>query len=145
MNRFSFISLLIIVVAELMFLSSCGNEFGPNFSDIQPEECVSDKKDDIVTVFCYKGNFEFEFKVEDGQDGSDGIDGENAILEVIDPCGDYEDGYDEVIFRLSTGDLMSYFETGKRRFLTLLTPGKYITTDNQRCEFEVTDDFEVIY
>lgn len=151
MKRFNFIPLLIIGAAALMVVSSCGNQLGSNFADIQPEECDSNKKDGIVTVFCYKYNLMFEFEVEDGYDGQDGtdgidgVDGENAILEVIDPCGDYEDGYDEVIFKLNSGDLMSYFETGSRRFLTLLTPGKYQTTDNQKCKFEITDDLEIIY
>jgi hypothetical protein len=83
--------------------------------------------------------------VFDGEDGEDGIDGANAVLEIIDPCGNNEGHFDEVILRLSTGDLLAYFESGSKRFLSIIDPGNYRTTDAQRCYFTVTEDLEVIW
>lgn len=84
------------------------------------------------------------------EDGSsqlvlNGADGESAILEIIDPCGDSPGEFDEIMFRLSSGELVAYFEQGSKRFLTVLNPGNYRTTDKQSCRFTVTTDMQVEY
>ena len=81
----------------------------------------------------------------DGTDGQDGQDGKDAILEVIDPCGDSEGQFDELLFRLADGTLMVYFEDGSRRFLTVIGPGNYRTTDRQQCLFAVKENLEVTW
>jgi hypothetical protein len=68
----------------------------------------------------------------------------HQVVELIDPCGD-QSGYDEVLIRLNSGDLIGYFEQGNKRFLTVLEPGRYKTTDNGGCYFTVTQDMEVVY
>ena len=79
-----------------------------------------------------------------GRDGRDGIDaGTYGISEIIDPCGDDPDNLDEVILKLATGQLLIYFEDKGAKFLTLLTPGTYKTTDKQKCSFTVTADYEI--
>lgn len=61
----------------------------------------------------------------------------SQITEVIDPCGDGPN-FDEVLLRLSNGDIVAYFkESGSREFLTVLQDGNYRTTDMQRCRFEI--------
>lgn len=71
------------------------------------------------------------------------LQGYENIVEFIDPCGDGS-GFDEVLLRTSSGQLVAYFQQGGNRFLTLLEPGNYRTTDNQRCNFTITSDFEVV-
>jgi len=81
------------------------------------------------------------------EDGSSELitDGQNAILEIIDPCGDNPGQFDEVLFRLSSGEVVAYFEQGSKRFLTVLNPGNYRTTDTQNCNFTITEDMQVEY
>lgn len=59
------------------------------------------------------------------------------VLEYIIPCGDRANAFDEVIVRTSSGKLLAYFESGGNRFLTLLTPGNYNTSDGGNCKFTV--------
>lgn len=82
----------------------------------------------------------------DGQDGEDGVPGEAAILEVVDPCGDAPGIYDEVVLRLSNGQLLSSFSensNGKNTRFSILTQGNYVTTDGSNCHFVVTPDGQV--
>lgn len=67
-----------------------------------------------------------------------------SVISFIDPCGDGP-SYDEVIMKTSTGQLMAYFEDQGRskRFLTLLSPGQYETTDQQGCRFTVNSNGSV--
>ncbi len=65
------------------------------------------------------------------------------IVEFIDPCGDGP-GFDEVVLKTSSNKLIVYFESGSRRFLTILTPGAYITTDQQACRFTVNAAGQII-
>lgn len=72
-----------------------------------------------------------------------------SITEIIDPCGDGV-GYDEVVLRLSDGSLIAYMEVGQgqgiqKRFLAVLTPGNYITTDQQACVFTVDSNGDLSY
>lgn len=68
---------------------------------------------------------------------------QEAITEFIDPCGDGP-GFDEVLIRTTSGQLVAYFESGGNRFLTILSPGSYATTDAQRCHFQLTAEGKVI-
>lgn len=79
---------------------------------------------------------------QDGVDGADGAPGLNALVEVIDPCGQ-ESSYDEVLFRFSDGNLYAVYASGNKIHLTELVPGTYITTDGTDCTFTVTEDLEV--
>ena len=85
---------------------------------------------------------------EMGPQGETGDTGEDAILEIIDPCGPIDDAptyANEIIIRLNSGDLLVYFENGGKRYLSLIGPGTYITTDSQKCVFTITDDLAVLY
>lgn len=68
---------------------------------------------------------------------------QESIVEFVDPCGNGP-GYDEVLLKTSTGKLVAYFESGANRFLTVLTPGNYRTTDQQACNFQVTSSGTII-
>jgi len=62
-----------------------------------------------------------------------------AVNEVINPCGDQVGQYDEVILKLSSGQVVAFFEQGDKRFLSILDNGTYMTTDVQACRFSITD------
>ena len=63
-----------------------------------------------------------------------------AVDEVIDPCGDQANTYDEVLLKLSSGQIVAFFEgSNNKRFLTVLVDGQYVTTDNQACRFDVVN------
>lgn len=95
-------------------------------------------------IACEDGTTTIVSHGSDGQPGQDGADGQDAFVETIDPCGDGP-GFDEVILRTSDGQLIAYFEDGGKRFLTELVPGRYLTTDRQRCAFEVTEEGEITW
>jgi hypothetical protein len=61
---------------------------------------------------------------------------EYRITELLDPCGNGA-GFDEVLLRTSGGDIIAYFEQGANRFLSVLTPGSYRTTDGTNCNFSI--------
>lgn len=64
---------------------------------------------------------------------------EHGIAEVIDPCGDVPNVFDEVVIKLHSGELISYFQQGNKRFLTVMTDGNFITTDSTSCRFSVVN------
>ncbi len=81
----------------------------------------------------------------DGRDGQDGIDGKDAIIKIIDPCGPSTSGYDEILLCLNNGSLMAYFENGIYRHLSIIPAGAYVTTDEQKCRFDVLTNGNIKY
>lgn len=79
-----------------------------------------------------------------GPAGQDATPGPVGISEVIDPCGD-GNGPDEVLLKLNNGTVLVYFEDGGRRFLSILQPGSYQTTDRQRCRFSIDASGNITY
>lgn len=77
----------------------------------------------------------------DGTNGTDGHDGADApptaysVTEMYNPCGD-NSGYDEVLLHLANGEWVAHYAGGGNvQFLTVLTPGSYVTTDQSPCYF----------
>ena len=68
---------------------------------------------------------------------------QHQIQEIIDPCGDDPNNFDEVLMKFNNGSILAYFQSGSKRFLTLLTPGNYKTTDAQKCKFNVDNNGNV--
>lgn len=80
--------------------------------------------------------------------GSNGAAGQQAVLEVVDPCGDAVNIHDEVLLRLGDGTLLASFSdnaNGKNTRFSALPPGSYATTDGSNCQFTVDNDLQVIY
>jgi hypothetical protein len=71
--------------------------------------------------------------------GEDGATSAFTVTEVINPCGDYPGHFDEVLLKMSNGEILAHFSHGNLQFLTLLTDGNYVTTDKQACNFNVTN------
>lgn len=83
-----------------------------------------------------------------GNQGSTGLPGQDAVIDIIDPCGDAVGIYDEVILRLSTGQLLASFSdsaSGSNTRFSLLERGFYVTTDGSNCHFSVDQDYNVIF
>lgn len=108
-----------------------------------------------AVVTCPDGTEVPVYDGEDGENGSDGKDGEDGedapvsdttIVDILDPCGDDPDHYDEVLLITQGGSVIAYFREGKNHeFLSLLVPGDYETTDKQECEFTVNPDYSVTW
>lgn len=87
----------------------------------------------------------------DGQDGSNGTNGTNgadAVVEIIDPCGDASGIWDEVLVRLASGQLLGSFSdnaSGLNTRFAIIGPGSYQTTDASGCHFTVNNDLTVTF
>jgi len=64
------------------------------------------------------------------------------VTEIIDPCGDGP-GFDEIILKLANGQLLAHFSSGGLQFLSLIPDGNYVTTDQQACQFSVSNGIVV--
>ncbi len=67
-----------------------------------------------------------------------------SITRIIDPCGD-SNGFDEVLVRIGSGQILAYFENGNSRHLSVIPTGSYVTTDGTNCNFEVTSSGLVLH
>jgi hypothetical protein len=66
----------------------------------------------------------------------DGVKGADAVVPLhvagyIDLCGNGE----EVLLRMSDGNVMAHYSQGSKQYLKLLKPGSYVTTDGLACAF----------
>jgi hypothetical protein len=161
-NKGDFVKkLLFLVIATGLLVACSGPEDGKNGKN--GSSCSVQQAANGAVVLCTDGtsaiisNGTNGLNGTDGQDGVDGTNGQNgtnghdglpgmdgrngvdAVVEIIDPCGDNPGQFDEVLLRLSTGELLAYFESGSNRFLSLIGNGSYSTTDSQHCHFTVNN------
>lgn len=78
-------------------------------------------------------------------DGNDAAVSAHMITELIDPCGDNPNQFDEIILKLHDGSFVAYFENGSNRFLSTIGNGNYQTTDAQSCQFSITNNNEISF
>lgn len=75
---------------------------------------------------------------------------QDSVTEYVYPCTKRPNSFDEVFLRMKSGKLVAYFESGngqgnQSRFLTVLSPGNFQTTDAApACKFTVTADSQII-
>lgn len=62
-----------------------------------------------------------------------------TVKEMIDPCGDNPNQFDEVLLVMTDGSIIGYFEQRGKRFLTQLPDGNFRTTDKQACNFSIVN------
>lgn len=119
----------VLLISVCVVLGACG--------ELKEKSCSASKVPEGVLIQC--------------PDGTSGIvqDGESpnpaSIVEVIDPCGpEHPQGLDEVLLRLQDGVLLGALtdRTG-RVYLTVVSPGSWITTDGTSCRFRVTEDLQI--
>jgi hypothetical protein len=143
----------------MLFVVSCGRgdkgrtgNSGRNGVDGKDgSSCHVESLENGARLYCDDGSQSVVYNGEDGSQGEqgvqgetgvDGVDGQNGIspvLAIIDPCGDKPGKYDEVLLKTDSG-LISYFESNGKKFLARLSPGTYVTTDDQACNFRVNVD-----
>jgi len=68
---------------------------------------------------------------------------QDSVVEYIIPCGNRPNAFDETLLRTKSGKLLAYFESGGNRFLSILKPGNYRTTDGGKCYFTVTANMQL--
>ena len=107
---------------------------------VNAEQCYVEPINSGTNIICGSSIV----TILDGVDGEDGADGTNSITEIIDPCGDNPGKFDEVLIRLENNQLLVYFEDAGNRFLSLLSPGNYRTTDSQKCYFTVDENYDIM-
>jgi hypothetical protein len=67
------------------------------------------------------------------------------VISIIDFCGDCPGKLDEVGLRLKTGQIVAYFQGhDEQRYLAVLSPGSYQTTDGTNCKFQIDTLNQVI-
>lgn len=81
---------------------------------------------------------------ETGPQGAAAVLSQYSVTEVVDPCGDGP-GFDEVLLRMSNGQLLAHYTNGHYQFLTIVAPGHYSTTDQQECHFTINTDLSISY
>lgn len=83
---------------------------------------------------------------EAGPQGLPGPPGQNATytnflpIAIIDPCGNTNGIYDEVLIQFMNGTLLASFSdsaSGLNTRFSVLGPGDYVTTDGSNCHFHV--------
>lgn len=85
--------------------------------------------------------------------GVNGTDGQDApvpsnlgLVSLINPCGDAPGIFDEVLIRLSDGNILASFSdnaNGQNTRFSLLTPGSFSTTDGSGCRFSVDNNLTI--
>jgi uncharacterized coiled-coil protein SlyX len=76
---------------------------------------------------------QLEINVNDLLNRVSDLESDVRIDAIQSPCPDS----DEVLVYLDDGRIMAYFETGNKRYLSILSSGTYRTTDNASCTFTV--------
>lgn len=128
---------LLILSALLFTLSGCGGRVKDLHSTldcmIMGQGCPSDEIKELEQRLDNTDN-----RVTNAMDilGMDRME----ITEVVNLCGNNA----EILIRIEDV-IISYFEQGRSRFLSILEPGNYITSDGQSCNFTVTSDYEVTF
>lgn len=92
-------------------------------------------------------------KGDTGTSGPAGSNGSSApvnqynVAAILDPCGDAPGITDEVLLRLTNGQLLVFFANnvnGDYGRLALIGPGTYSTTDGSGCTFTVDNAGNVL-
>lgn len=118
------------------YVSECENSglIVANGLDINRNTLLEVEEVQVISYIC------------DGKDGEDGetpATAEFAVDKIITPCGFKAGVYNESLIQLFNGEIIVYFEEGSNRFLNVLQPGSYVTSDKKKCNFYI--DSEGVY
>lgn len=81
-----------------------------------------------------------------GQDGADAPPSEFTPVEIVDPCSDAPNIFDEVFLRLFNGQLLwslSDNANGLNTRFSLAVPGSWKTTDGSACFFSIDSSYNL--
>lgn len=150
----------------MIFITNCG---GPvTTTDVIVEKyyqinCTVEQVSNGALISCPDGSQVVVLNGVDGAQGEQGVQGEQglqgpkgedatptefSVVEVIDPCGDAPNVYDEILLKLANGQILALFvdnANGKNPRFSFITKGDYITTDGSNCRFSVTSDNRVAW
>lgn len=133
---------LALTLFVLVVLVACGRaKFAtPTQQQVQ---CITNEANGIIHVNCPNGVYYSFPAPNDGVDGRDGENGTNAQgIRIVDPCGDYVGGVDEVILVFPDNTAIAWY---KNVGMVALTPNTlYQTTDGQMCRFKVDVNGNVV-
>ena len=92
-------------------------------------------------------NYSFVCDGVRGISGENGNDGQNAVVEIINPCLRAANMHNEIFLRLADGNIVCSFSDnfqGDNTHLALLYAGDFTTSDGYNCLFSVDDDLTLI-
>lgn len=75
------------------------------------------------------------------------LQGYTNITGLIDPCGDALGKVDEILLKLSTGQILASFSdnsAGQNTRFAVIGPGNYSTTDGTNCHFTVDSNGNIL-
>lgn len=135
----------LLIISMLAILASCSGKDGLNGS-VGPKgadgsSCSVTQTINGLIISCTDGT---SAVLLNGKDGEDAPSTPYSITEIINPCGD-SPGFDEILFRTHSNQIIAHFSSGGLQFLTILSPGSYRTTDSESCLFSINSNMEVIW
>ena len=129
-----------LLILTTLFLASCGNPETYVVSDnsqlISIQNELNQIKLKIAALELSDSNAQLE--MEDLIARIVALETATPVIDVLDPCPliPSNSGYKEMLFELSNGTVIGYFESGSKRFLTEIKRGvNYQTTDDRACIF----------
>lgn len=143
---FTVIIYALLVIFTITFMSGCSGKDGRDGVDGKDgSSCSVEQVSNGAIITCQDNTTALILNGEKGEDGLNAPPTAFTVVELIDPCGDNPDHFDEVLFRLANGQLIAHFSQNSLQFLTVIGPGNYRTTDAQSCHFTVTSDLSVVW
>jgi hypothetical protein len=152
-----------IALILILLLSACAKPkngaIGPKGDTGAPgSSCSVSQAINGALITCSDGTSTLIVNGTNGVDGLPGIDGSAgpqgpagapavpsaySVVATVDVCGDGA-GSDEIFLRLANGQLIAHYAgNGNLQFLTLITPGSWVTTDQQSCHFTVDANLNI--
>jgi len=131
--------LFLLGVISIMMVS-CGN---PETYVVADNSQVDNLSKEIVDIrirlmALETSDVEMQSHIEDVVERLVVLEMAESVISVIDPCPLIMStmGYKEMLFEMSSGVIIGYFESGSKRFLTEIKRGvSYRTTDDRECIF----------
>jgi hypothetical protein len=150
------------IVFITIVLTGCGGSYAPGTTqgkDGLNGHSIAFSQESADINLCPAGGFVMSTGVDLNDDGllqvnetksisfiCNGVNGVSASvspftpIDVVNPCGDNPGLIDEVFLRLANGKLvasMSDNSNGLNTRFSILSPGSYVTTDGDNCQFSV--------
>lgn len=135
---------LSLLIISTMLLVSCGKKTVNKYFEDPKVKAEYDKLKDDLNYLSNLVNTQgasitsLETLMRDTQSRLSELELENRVTAMVDPCGDMPNQYDEVLFKMSSGVYVAYFEQGANRSMSVLAENvHYRTTDAQACSFKI--------
>lgn len=103
----------------------------------QGSSCTTTQLSNGLRISCPDGT---ESVVLNGQDAAP--PSYYGVTSIVDPCG-RQGSFDEVLLKLSNGQILAHFASGAQQFLAIIGNGTYSTTDGTSCTFTITSEGEI--